>query len=628
MSNDIGFEFPLDNSDEWNGFNDPGMEHFSGNPYVHVGKEVPQNTLDAIRSRDEPARLDFSVIDVPTDSIPGVDELLTALESCRAEATAESEKAVAFFNEAVSVLTQPKLSVLIISDSNTTGVEGPCERGAPYHAFMKAIGQSKKPSATGLGSFGIGKFAPFTLSKLRTVFVSTIWADKGHQVHYVQGKSILMSHRDATGATRKSVGYWGLREKCQPITVRALDNIPSWLKRDELGTTLAVLGFDAVRDWDKLLAASVAQNFFGAIAANLLVANVGGIELSQSTLASFFDRDDVLSAVEEQQTTQDQFREAGQFLEALGEDERVVVRETENPYLGNCEVRILVAEGLPKRVAILRDGMFITAELSQLKRFSDFKDFVAVFRCLSEKGNKLLRAMEPPRHDDFEPQRLHDPETQRRGKAALRDIGSWVRETLKQHARDPISEETTLDELAEYFSDYDETPNARSASDGEINPRGSIVIQAKPIRKWAPSPPGESGVRGAGSQDGDSGPGDEVPGGSSDGADHSDNEGWGWGLIGGASARNIELLNVRAIPVSPSQRRIFFTANHTGQVVLTLQSSGADTNQPLGIISATQGQVVAGAVQGLHVMSGHRMEVMVTLSEPFTGAIRISAHAV
>lgn len=99
----------------------------------------------------------------------------------------------------------------------------------------------------------------------------------------------------------------------------------------------------------------------------------------------------------------------------------VLIEQSEQLHLGLCQLKIIVAEGLPRRVCILRNGMFITDSLTGLKRFSDFKDFVAVFHCQSTKGNELLRAMEPPRHDDFEPARLFTKEEQRKGKKALVD---------------------------------------------------------------------------------------------------------------------------------------------------------------------------------------------------------------
>ena len=127
------------------------------------------------------------------------------------------------------------------------------------------------------------------------------------------------------------------------------------------------------------------------------------------------------------------------YLKAFQGSTEVITEETESLHLGFCQVRILIGEGLPKKVCALRNGMFITDGLAGLKSFSDFKEFVAVFHCQSQKGNELLRAMEPPRHDHFEPPLLPTRAEQAKGRAALHDLATWVRDVLKRHAKDPVS---------------------------------------------------------------------------------------------------------------------------------------------------------------------------------------------
>lgn len=43
----IGWLHPKDASDQWDGFNEPGIEHFSGSPIRHLAREVNQNSLDS-----------------------------------------------------------------------------------------------------------------------------------------------------------------------------------------------------------------------------------------------------------------------------------------------------------------------------------------------------------------------------------------------------------------------------------------------------------------------------------------------------------------------------------------------------------------------------------------------------
>ncbi len=172
---EIGFAFPIDPAGEWDGFNDAGIEHFTGSPFAGLGREVSQNVLDALD--EQPAKMTIRLVNVDTASIPDVDELRATIEACKA-APKESDKQELFFNEALHLLSQPKIPVLQIADYNTTGVIGPCINGKPYFALLKAKGQSVHAGENSIGSFGIGKFAPFVMSRLRTVFVSTVWSDE------------------------------------------------------------------------------------------------------------------------------------------------------------------------------------------------------------------------------------------------------------------------------------------------------------------------------------------------------------------------------------------------------------------------------------------------------------------
>jgi len=144
--NGIGFEFPRDASDQWDGFNDAGMEHFAGSPYLALGREIPQNVVDATDL--PPARIVVRLIQVDTQSIPNFAEFRAALLRCQEIASDESDKARIFFDQAMELIAQRKIPVLQISDFNTTGVRGPCKNGTPYYAFLKASGQSKKSGET------------------------------------------------------------------------------------------------------------------------------------------------------------------------------------------------------------------------------------------------------------------------------------------------------------------------------------------------------------------------------------------------------------------------------------------------------------------------------------------------
>jgi len=459
MSEKIGWQHPTDESDQWDGFNDPGIETFRGSPIKSLAREINQNSLDAL-DHGEIVVVKITLSKVLTTEIPNVDELRSNFNACL-EASKGERKAEIFFTNGLKGLDKKEVPVLTISDYNTTGMKGPSENGTPFYAFMKAKGQSKKESDDAGGSYGIGKLAPYAVSKLRTIFLSTIYeSDSGEFIQLTQGKSILMSH-DKDGNRKQGVGFWGVKKRCQPIK-EVGTNLPDWLVRSNSassfhknkGSKLSVLFFYESDNWQTKLATSVAENFFGAIYEGRLRVEIDDeFTLEQSTIVGFFQNEEIYTTIEAgDKDSLSHFKNCNHYLSALKKDPpEVVIENTQNAKLGHCRLTIFLGEELPKKVCFLRNGMFITDALTGLKRFGNFKEFVAVFHCLDSKGNQLLRAMEPPRHDDFEPDRLPTAQEQKEAKRALRDISEWVRKMLHRHAKDPVTETTTLDELKNFF---------------------------------------------------------------------------------------------------------------------------------------------------------------------------------
>lgn len=653
MGGKIGFEFPLDQAGQWDGFNEPGMEHFSGSPFEHLGREVPQNTIDALATA--PAKVRISLINIPTASIPGIDDLKATVKRCLKGAPEESPKAETFFKNALALLEKDTVKVLQIADYNTTGVIGPCENGKPFFAMMKATGQSKK-SGTSTGSYGIGKFAPFTVSELRTVFLTTVWADSTEtQHHYAQGKSILMSHMVGK-KTHRGTGFWGLREGCLPV--ETTDVLPAWMKRgsadgsleDQAGTTLSILGFAGRKNWERALGANIAENFFGAIQEGTLQVEIeGGPTINQDTLHDIFNDTEIRASIEDQKGEPEKFGNVRSYLRALTDAIEVKVEETQNHHLGKCRLRILIGEGLPRKVAVLRNGMLITDELTGLKRFGSYKEFVAVLECRNEKGQALLRAMEPPRHDDFEPDRL-SPDQRQSGRVALREIAKWVREMLDRHAKDEVSEVTTLDELADFFGDEEEAGDGKQKDE---NPGGAIIVRqrqmkvkarvatyATPIGAIAPqADPEESSGDGFKDVPDSKTTGGKVNEGTAKKGEGEPKQGEGSkGTntetdLGGTSpkkttATGIALRDVRAVPLGPALRRVAFTPSVSGKVSVELQDSGADANYMLDVKGASLGGVRSGRIEGVAVKAGQRVIIEVELEKAFVGTLRVVANAI
>jgi len=158
----------------WQGFNDSDIERFKKGRYLSLAREVIQNSNDAILDPEKPVRVEFELLKVDTSSIPNVEDLRQKIASCLPFAEEDNNpEAPKWFAEAKKILDSTKVSVLRMSDFNTTGIVGPCERGTPFFAYMRAMGTSVKPNETAGGSHGIGKRAPLACSKLRSLFVVT-----------------------------------------------------------------------------------------------------------------------------------------------------------------------------------------------------------------------------------------------------------------------------------------------------------------------------------------------------------------------------------------------------------------------------------------------------------------------
>ena len=341
----------------------------------------------------------------------------------------------------------------------------------------------------------------------------------------------------------------------------------------------------------------------------------------------------------------EKFQHSGMFLETMSDSAPgLFVDRTERTHLGLCELRLLVREGLPKRVAVLRDGMLITEEMDRLKRFPDFKDFIAVLECKNEKGNELLKAMEPPNHNEFSPDRLPTSEQRNAGRVALRELAQWVRGKLRMHAQDPVSNVSNIDELKDFFADEDTAEG--NGRDGEENPAGKIIVRARPLPK--PSKPktwqaelSSGSDEGSTTQediskspteetnDSDSDTDANLEGGGSTSEDSSSSEGENAQTnTEQASNTRIALMNCRAITTGPRSRRVAFTPDQSGGIRLLLQDSGADTNHKLSVTKSSVGTVKTGIVEDIKVTAGQRCILDVEFETDFPGTVRMVADAI
>lgn len=263
MRHKIGWCFPPTNGGRVDGFNDPGIAHFDGNPLVSLARETIQNSLDA-KAGSGPVQMSFEIQEVAREDSLGRDELAAAINACLQEIKDDDDKARGMLSHASELLQRNKLPYLRVSDRNTTGL-----RHGHWKALVKLQGASVKEKRSAGGSHGIGKYAPFAVSPLRTVFYWTQFEQDGASHELFQGKAVLMSHAEPgpVASETQGTGFFGIVDRCRELSG---DSIPKRIRRVERGegrgngTSLWIAGFRTDDDWQAGIARSVIANFFYA----------------------------------------------------------------------------------------------------------------------------------------------------------------------------------------------------------------------------------------------------------------------------------------------------------------------------------------------------------------------------
>ena len=647
MSVEIGWKFPPTGGGQTDGWNHPGIGHFRGTPYESLARETIQNSLDAVLDAGQPVDVVFELVDLISNDF-GDPEFSETISACLNAIQDDDDPALSALQIAEKIVKTGKVPCLRISDRNTTGL-----RGRHWQTLVKAQGYSYKsdPKEAG-GSHGIGKYAPFAVSDLRTVFYWSCFEEDQEVREKFQGKSILISHQKA-GEETQGTGFFGIKQDCREM----VDRIPSRFRlisdgKSVQGTSLTVAGFRAnVGEWHRRIADSVLASFFYAIDNGKLRVVLepdehednDEIDINKRTLDKWFHI-----------RLRNQRENGGDDLESNSVRNACIYRETskigqiietQDPDLGHCRLWIWVNddEALPRSVALVRrTGMLITDQQRHLQRFPDYRNFAAL--CLFEdpEGNNLLRRMENERHDQFEPDRLPAADRQR-GHRALSRIVRWIREEIRKVAG-PSQEgrRTTLDELASYlplYGDQEDIFDSDGANDDlDLREHGfgeRITVRRKPVRRSAPSSlpteTPEGGQDGDGRDTGNEG-GGGTGGSGGGGGDGGAGEGSGAGGTGsgggGTRQHGVLVSRVRLRPIRDRENcyRLSFVADFDGVVSLTLEEAGDSTAIPRSDVKAMSS---VSSLERVAVARGKRNVVEIAAEQPVTDrAWRLSAVTV
>ena len=386
------FKFPLLNGGCASGLNDAGIQFFKTDSIAALARECAQNSLDARASDGHPAKLVFKLHELTLQDIPGSSDLNRAFQQCRTFWPSGSPE-FKFCNTALSLAGKGTIPILEISDFNTTGLEGgDKDIGTSWHSLVMSAGFCNK-GAENAGGFGIGKFAPFAVSRWRAVFYSSLTPDGEYAF---RGVCNNMTHCDDSGRETQNVGYYGyVDDNNHNIdSIRNSGEIPDFFRRKETGTSIYVLAFSDGCGWQDRLKHAVLENFWPAIYFEKICFEVDGEKIDKGNLAEHMAH----------------YKDLKLFMQCLESQDHLYFKENVGR-LGECELYFLLTQEKTQDVVCTRASRMKIQSLDTYWKLNGIS-FVGLFSCLSREGNIILKNMEPPEHTTWDYRRSNDEDAQ------------------------------------------------------------------------------------------------------------------------------------------------------------------------------------------------------------------------
>lgn len=605
----IGWNFPPNGGGQEEGLNNAGIETFRGKP-ESLAREVIQNSLDARDCHSTPVEVVFEVFDMSSADFPGLKELQSVLLRCR-KYWEEDKDASNFFDRALSTAGEQSIKFMRISDYNTTGLLGADNgRKREWHKLVKSVGVSGKASMAG-GTFGIGKHAPFACSELRTVFYFT---KDNEGTEAFQGVSKLVTHEKADEEICQATGYFGIIEGNKPIiNQNGFRKLGSFLTRNEIGSDIFVAGFKNDDNWDRKIIKSTLENFFPAVFNNDLIVRAGGKKLNSGNMPS---------VIEDYLDDEDFFCQ--DYYSALTSRTRKEFKQENFEGLGSVKLYLIRKRGACKKIAMVRSlGM----KIFDKGQFRTPMNFSGVMIAEGEDLNNFLRDLEPPAHDDWQPDRHQNPEY---AKKVRKKLYGWLNKCVADLAEEFRADEADVEGMEKFLpDDLEDSPLGNP--EGEKSEPAEVIL--KPDRKK------QSSLKRADDSE------DIFPGGIEEeieGKRQPENEGRGHGGGGPAQIGDGEIKQGKRFKLkfirtfcrdfSEGKYTILFVPEVGGMGYLILKLAGDDSSDWLEIINAKDergGEIQfdgMGRIGPLLFQKEAKQKLEIELDVPFRCSLEVSAY--
>ncbi|MDE5595013.1 MAG: hypothetical protein K2I89_05515 [Muribaculaceae bacterium] len=415
------WHFGLDSGRD-SGPNNAMLQNFKGKPYRALVREAIQNSLDAVDDITSPVVVEISFASIKRNSYPNFFTLKEHIRAC-ADYYNDNQKFVQKCNKSLSIFegnAYADVPYIKIADYNTKGMHyDSVGTTSPFYAFVRSAGVSSKNDQGSGGSFGFGKAAYFQLSSISSILVSTLTKQ---QEYVFEGISSLSTH-SYNGQKVSDVGYYD-NNNGKPVTDK--ESIPSRFIRNEVGTTVYILGFPKEEKEDAIgeMISETLRSFWLAIYRDKLVVKISGEIISSKSLGQY-----MINYYPDQT---DETRNRGlenphpYFLAVSGVDNEECYRFQDNlSELGTCQLYLMKTNVSKDKIMYMRAPNMLVYS----KRLGTSYGLHGVFICEDKKGDSLLRELENPAHDEWNPNNYRDgrDKKDRRGEEVLTTIAQYIK---------------------------------------------------------------------------------------------------------------------------------------------------------------------------------------------------------
>lgn len=272
-------------------------------------------------------------------------------------------------------------------------------------------------------------------------------------------------------------GYYSPDEKHNAI-LEALD--ASWaLKRspEDPGTDLYIVGFTAQSGWEKEVVSNILESFVISVARGQLVIRIGGTTIDSDTLAKIVADDSWISG-ERKNSILSQY-------DCLGENDSVRVAPIElEDFPGQAILHIKkYVPGTEEEKHATKKCVLVRYPYMRIREYKDVSIIPCSALCLLEPGklSDMLRDIENPQHNDWEPKRIEDTQKRKYVEGVIKELKRKIVEMIKDFLGKSGTAVTDFDGAGEFLPDQsaddgskkkikDETDEQSISREKEANP--------------------------------------------------------------------------------------------------------------------------------------------------------------